>query len=352
MSESEQKISAVRSDAQCFAAESVMLEVVSSQVMICVDTRCLGGHSRFAGFRGVVSDAHEHKLLRHPTNKERMDNTDMNVSASEIFTTIRHDYALRGSSQNTLLSSQSGTQPTAWYMFQFHLDRLRASAGQFQCVQPSQSIDHLALLDKELQNQISAQRHLVESDLVKPAWRVRLILDSEGGIKIDQLKPVASLSRDVLYPDTLDPPSQLRYPLYELFLCPHPTKPTSFTRHKTAKREAYTTARLACDLPAEPTADPVEVLLWNPAGELMEGSLTSVYCRENEHWFTPAVTCGGNEGTTRRWAIENGLCTEGVIMVENLIEGQIVCISNGIRGFIHGVVKRKFFNAARRSAAS
>ena len=286
-----------------------------------------------------------------------MASSDEEVSPGDIFTTIRYDPDLRWSLESAVLAGESklNTSPlgynNAWYMFQFHLDRLRASASQFQCVQPSASIDHLAALESELENQFSAQRKPVESDVVNPAWRVRLVLTSDGGIKIDQLKPAAAMSHVLFYPRTLDRPPPLRKPLYELFICPHPTIPSSFTRHKTAKRDVYTAARVACNLPAAPTADPEEVLLWNPAGELMEGSLTSVYRRRDGDWVTPAVACGGNEGTTRRWAVEFGICAEGVIMVEDLIEGEVLCISNGVRGFIYGLVRRKFFDAARGSVA-
>jgi 4-amino-4-deoxychorismate lyase len=285
-----------------------------------------------------------------------MANPDGIVSPSDIFTTLRHDPSLLELLENARFADESTPDPvpiryTAWYMFQFHLEKLQESASQFGCVQPSTTTDHLAALDRELEGQLLSRHKPDESDVISPAWRVRLVLDSVGGIKIDQVKPVSSLPRSVLYPDTLDPPSQFKAPLYELFLCPHPTTPSSFTRHKTARRDVYTAARIACNLPAEPTADPIEALLWNPAGELMEGSLTSVYCRRNGQWVTPAARCGGNQGTTRRWAIEMETCTEGVIMAEHLVEGEVVCISNGVRGFIYGVVRRKFFDAARRAVA-
>ena len=274
------------------------------------------------------------------------------VSPGDIFTTLRYNPALHGSFQDCRLSGESSFRPTGWYMFQFHLDRLQASAAQFQCMRPSPNKDHLAALDRELKGQFLNWHEPVKGDIADPAWRVRLVLDSMGGIQIDQVKPVASLPCNVLYPETLDPLSQLGNTLYELFLCPHPTTPSSFTRHKTALRDVYTAARVACNLSAEPTADPVEVLVWNPDGELMEGSLTSVYCRRDGHWVTPATKCGGNEGTTRRWAIEMELCTEGPIMINDLIEGEILCISNGVRGFIYGIVRRQFYDVSRRSGAS
>lgn len=281
-----------------------------------------------------------------------MANLDEDVSPGEIFTTLRHDPNLLDLLENAWFADETTSDPvpkryTAWYMFQFHLERLQESASHFGCMKPSTSTDHLAQLDRELEEHFS-RREQAESDVVSSAWRVRLVLNSVGGINIDQVKPVTSLPRAVMYPDTLDPPSELVKPVYELFLCPHPTIPSSFTRHKTARRDVYTAARMACNLPADPTADPVEVLLWNSAGELMEGSLTSVYRKRKRRWVTPAAKCGGNDGTTRRWAIYMDICDEGIIMAKDLIEGEVLCISNGVRGFIYGVVRRKFFDTARR----
>jgi 4-amino-4-deoxychorismate lyase len=77
-----------------------------------------------------------------------------------------------------------------------------------------------------------------------------------------------------------------------------------------------------------------EVVLVNPAGELMEGSVTSVYFFRDGKWVTPPVTSGGQIGTTRRWLMEQGHCIEGVIEAKSLQDGEMCWISNGLRGLI------------------
>jgi len=71
---------------------------------------------------------------------------------------------------------------------------------------------------------------------------------------------------------------------------------------------------------------------------LMEGALTSVYVFRNDSWVTPALSSGCQNGTTRRWALEQGLCSEANIPVQSLQHGELIWLSNGVRGFIRGVV--------------
>lgn len=87
-------------------------------------------------------------------------------------------------------------------------------------------------------------------------------------------------------------------------------------------------------------AEKKEVLLTSTNNhEIMEGSLTSPYFYRDGKWTTPPVESGGQRGATRRWALENGICVEGVVTVESLVDGEECWISNGVKGFIAGEVK-------------
>ena len=76
-----------------------------------------------------------------------------------------------------------------------------------------------------------------------------------------------------------------------------------------------------------------EILLMNPSRDIMEGSLTTPYFFRRGKWITPAASCGGNLGTTRRWALEHHLCAEGSIKDQDLREGEVIWLSNGVRGW-------------------
>jgi len=116
------------------------------------------------------------------------------------------------------------------------------------------------------------------------------------------------------------------------------TPPTSFTSYKTTNRDMYTGARERVGI--QDMTEKREVLIVSERdGEIMEGSLTSVFLWRNGAWTTPPVASGGQIGTTRRWALEKGFCVEGVVRIEDLVDGEECWISNGVRGFILGKIK-------------
>lgn len=98
----------------------------------------------------------------------------------------------------------------------------------------------------------------------------------------------------------------------------------------------YEDARARVSIPA--FTSPAEVFMYNDAGEMSEGSLTSVYFWRDGRWVTPPVGSGGQAGTTRRWALEGGLCVEEVVRRYEVREGDEAWVSNGVRGFIRGRV--------------
>lgn len=71
----------------------------------------------------------------------------------------------------------------------------------------------------------------------------------------------------------------------------------------------------------------------------MEGSITTPYFFRAGEWITPSAQCGGNLGTTRRYALEAGLSKDGVVTRESVQAGEKVVLSNGVRGFGWGYVE-------------
>jgi branched-subunit amino acid aminotransferase/4-amino-4-deoxychorismate lyase len=114
-------------------------------------------------------------------------------------------------------------------------------------------------------------------------------------------------------------------------------RPSLFTIHKTSARMPYESARERAGI-SDVTADRGEVLLFNPAREIMEASVSTPYFYRRGRWVTPPLSSGGNAGVTRRVALENGLCAEEIIEVESLCHGETVWVSNGVRGFVMGTL--------------
>lgn len=71
----------------------------------------------------------------------------------------------------------------------------------------------------------------------------------------------------------------------------------------------------------------------------MEGSITTPYFWRRGRWVTPPASAGGNIGTTRRFALEAGICVEETVMRQNVAEGEAIWLSNGARGWGWGQIE-------------
>lgn len=130
------------------------------------------------------------------------------------------------------------------------------------------------------------------------------------------------------------------------------TPSSVFTTYKTSRRENYDAARARAQIPSYTAL--AEVLLHNTEGLITEGSLTTVYLQQNGRWVTPSASSGANLGTTRRWALERGLCVEGDVTLLELLESchelnQITfCwLSNGLRGFNYAYIRTGTYDRER-----
>ncbi|KAF2647513.1 hypothetical protein K491DRAFT_685457 [Lophiostoma macrostomum CBS 122681] len=159
-----------------------------------------------------------------------------------------------------------------------------------------------------------------------------------------------------------------------------PTPSSPVTLLKTTARAIYNSSR-ARALPENLAAPKkVEVMMYNECHELTEGSTTSLYLFRGGRWVTPPVGvpagelnsatlkegegeswdegefrkpfagrwghsvrsakvgAGGQRGTSRRWALRQGMCMEEPIGVDTVEEGEGVWVSNGVQGFGFGRV--------------
>ncbi|KAL2023782.1 hypothetical protein VTK56DRAFT_1049 [Thermocarpiscus australiensis] len=185
--------------------------------------------------------------------------------------------------------------------------------------------------------------------------RVRISITSDGELGISAT-PVPETPLTNLFPQRLPNPGEdqdneengnipSKSPEYEVLVDGLGTTRSEHTHFKTTKRNVYDGARQRARISLP---DKKEVLLINQAnGAVMEGSVTTVYFWRGGRWATPAVSkgyspekgSGGQDGTTRRWALEKGLAVEDTILAESLTDGEECWLSNGVRGFFFGRVK-------------
>ena len=259
----------------------------------------------------------------------------MGAKHFRIFTSFRLDVPRDPADTQAKLCDQD--QP---FPFSYHQDRLFRSAEAFGW---SSVIDALS-------GPVGLQRlaDAVASEVARNATtassartvKVRLTVSRDAVIGVE-CSPLASG-----LPDQADSGMHL---VKELAVAPEtlgdcrvvldtkPTHPSLLTTHKTTARIAYDNARKRAHI-SEVPAGRGEVLLFNHSREIMEASISTPYFYKNGRWITPPLSSGGNAGVTRRLALENGLCAEGIVRVDSLCDGETVWISNGVRGFILGTL--------------
>jgi 4-amino-4-deoxychorismate lyase len=173
-------------------------------------------------------------------------------------------------------------------------------------------------------------------------YKIRVLLNKAGNMRIEYSQ-IAPTTYVALYPTSLPQEPDERFgPFYDIVLDTQSTEFNQLTWLKTTSRQMYDSARLRMTaVLMELNSDeqrPGEILMWNDKKHIMEGSITNVYFWRDEGWITPFVgpEYGGLEGTSRRWAVEHGLCKEALISLEDMKDGELVWISNGVRGFLPG----------------
>lgn len=281
-------------------------------------------------------------------------------SQFQIISSLRFDPDLPDAIERNAAYSYPEPRNSPYYLLRYHRDRLLNAAIHFKWQAA------IEFLQRDLR-QFAHTLDTFVPDRTRP-WRLRIVVDNRGNCTVD-VHPIT----------TSCPPQSLFIPIsfqihtsfspnfpWRLYVDSQTTTPSAFTTHKTTAREHYAAARERAGIPSP--QDPLEVLLVNPQGEIMEGSITTPYFRRrrrrrrrrsgvshglkdkehtddddnnNDKWVTPPLSSGGNAGVTRRYALEHGFCIEQVVRVEDLVDGEECWLSNGVRGFIPAVVVLK-----------
>lgn len=245
-------------------------------------------------------------------------------------------------------------------MLPHHRDRLLQAAQRFQFHAAVSKIQG----DKGLSAIQSAIEAAVDSTSKDPL-RVKALLSHDGIITVES-NATPAVALENLYPaslpfpegqdpaqkmkvsaltggaltlgqDTCLPGAATRTNAWTIKPDTATTSATDYTSYKTTSRDMYDEARARVGIVSR--TEPKEVLIVsNLNGEVMEGSLTTVYFWRNGRWVTPPVESGGQIGTTRRWALDKRLCEEEVVTKDSLLDGEECWVSNGVRGFIWGRV--------------
>ncbi|TGO87141.1 hypothetical protein BPOR_0247g00060 [Botrytis porri] len=281
----------------------------------------------------------------------------------QLFTSLRYDPLLLQSPLNieSWPLPTSTPTPSPFYMLPYHRDRLLQAATHFSFPAAIAAISGVS----GFQNLLSTLSSSIDTQSPTPL-RVRIVLSHTGTLTIES-NPVPPVPLSNLFPNHLPPPSSISLPPtpyissltggaltlgpttflpsdpstsipWTIIPDPSRTTPTPYTSFKTTSRSQYNSARERAQIPT--FTSPQEVLLISSKnGEIMEGSLTTPFFYRDGKWATPFESSGGQIGTTRRWALEKGICEESTITLNSLTEGEECWISNGVRGFTWGKIQ-------------
>lgn len=274
----------------------------------------------------------------------------------QLFTSLRYDPTLLSDDQSKYCAWNS-KQQSPFYMLDYHRDRMLRAATYWRWEKAVAAIEGPEGLER-LEAFLTEKTKPQSAD--KP-MRLKVLLSQEGelGLESSHVPPITPAN---LFPqglpapdssgsesaDTQTPPGQPQIsPPYDIYIDDHLTRRSGYTHYKTTKREMYDQARQRAGL--KPTDATKEVLIVEGAsGSIMEGSLTTPYFWRGGRWVTPPVSekfsseigSGGQDGTTRRWALESDLAVEEEVKARDVADGEAVWLSNGVRGFVFGRVRR------------
>ncbi|RKF73489.1 Cysteine desulfurase, mitochondrial [Golovinomyces cichoracearum] len=249
----------------------------------------------------------------------------------QIFTTLRYDSLLKDHPSNSLLVSvtPSNQQCSPFYMPLYHHDRLLQASRYFGWSKATEMMEGERGMVYFLSK---LERVILKSDLIDPQTplRIKVVLSHDGSIMIEK-GPTPAVDICNLYPQNLNEVSCIKsnprsledkYSSrpYILHVSRNKVSPDEHTHYKTTRRTLYSLAQH--EVKIQGMLGQSEVLLVNLLGEVMEGSFTTVYFWRRGSWITPYLKAGGQEGTTRRWALSQGLCVEGIIKSGSLERDQ------------------------------
>lgn len=172
------------------------------------------------------------------------------------------------------------------------------------------------------------------------ALRVKVQAYVGGRMRTEIYFPLRPIPAEQLFPSSFGSPTEpWVVPEWTITLDSQPTEPSEGTMFKTHDRSAYGRARGSAEILTFQV--PKEVLLYTSDGNVLDGSICTPYCYRDGVWVTPDASSGGLQGTTRRWALEKGLAVEAKVPINSFREGEIVWLSNAVRGYFPAIFEHR-----------
>lgn len=189
---------------------------------------------------------------------------------------------------------------------------------------------------------------------VNQCYKMRVLINEKGLLRVEP-EPLPVLYHNYLninqyFVETLlsgflDVPI-----MWDVFIDTEPIIISPFTTFKTTKREQYNEARSRMLKMSSTLVDPrpnCDILVYNDAYQLMEGSIMSVAAKKfrsngSYEYITPPLSSGCLCSVTRHYLLNKQLIQEDMIDIRTLSEGSEVLLFNAIRGCAKGIIRNSF----------
>lgn len=191
-------------------------------------------------------------------------------------------------------------------LLSLHLQRLRRSSAALGYPCPDEAILH-------------ARLRQATTGLDSAAWwRLRLLLAADGELSLETT--------------TLSPPLT---PLKVVIHGQRLSGADAWLQHKTTHRPWYEdAARWLTDHP-----DVFDVLYWNEAGDMCEGSRSNLYMQMPDgRWLTPPLSAGALPGVQRQALLQAGQVEVAPIRRDDFLHASAIRISNALRGWCDAII--------------
>lgn len=254
------------------------------------------------------------------------------VATPYVNATVRYDPALIHSAENTAASFR---RPCPFYLLEHQWTRLQVArwsvlpGGQ---AKPSDAVSTPANFLHGLVNAVD--RWQKANDIDKSlTLRVR-IRSYVGGRITTEIVPALMKPMTTLFPKCFYIPHDGEVSPWTIRMDNQPTEISETTMYKTSDRTWYGRARAAAGIMTLTAT--AEVLLYNTDGDILDGSQTTPYFFREGQWVTPPSAAGGQQGTTRRYALEHGFCVEENVAKGSVRNTECIWLSNAVQGFFWG----------------
>ncbi len=205
-----------------------------------------------------------------------------------------------------------------YFLLDLHLARVKRSCEYFGWTQPN-----LNYVKDRLRKE-------ARSFGVHPC-KIRMIYSKEGSVVIEHSSIVPSI--DLLGPFGAScNKGTVKWTVY-LETQSISRISRDYLLNKTTRRDHYNepTKRLQTSY-----AQHEEVLLYNDADEITEGTITNVAVHKSGRWITPPASVGCLNGVMRQYLLQNSYIVEGHIQKQDLSDGMPIALFNAVRGAFLG----------------